>query len=129
MPYYAITVQANRRYPDSSYSKDRAAIEGLIDLLKEAKDTQEMGDIGWEIGSKGNRLLHCHFLLVSKRAPYWKLKKYQNYIKANGLYADSRSLRSVLCLNRWVAYCHKNDHKNEQDEYERTYRPPSHRLI
>lgn len=128
MPYYGLTVQSNKRH---SYSKDRAIIEGFIDLLKARKEVSEISDIFFEIGSKGNHLLHTHFLLISKRPPYLKLKVFQDYMKANAVHVDIQFLRTKLSLARWIRYCHKTDTPahNTHDAYEESWRPIRKRIL
>lgn len=126
MPYYAVTVTRNLK--SNNYSRDRHAIDSFITLLKNRKDVNELSDVHFEL-SKQNHLLHTHFMLLAKRAPYMRLKAFQDCIKDNKLNVKIESLRKHADIQKWVSYCHKSDHRNIIDDYEASIRPPSVRII
>lgn len=128
MPYYAVTVQANKR---KTFTKDKQVIEGFLDILKNRKEVSELSDIFYEIGKQGNHLLHTHFLMISSRPPYLKLKLFKDYMKKHGVHVDCQPLRKKLDLYRWTRYCHKYDRPDFSIEtaYEDSTRPIQHRIV
>lgn len=128
MPYYGITITKNER--TNNYDNDKHDIQGLIDIIKNRKENQELSDIKYELTKTNLNRLHCHFLLVAKRPPYVKLKAYDTYIKEKKLNLNAtKALKKNEAVNRWVSYCHKSDHRNILDDYENSYRPPEVRIL
>lgn len=124
MPYYATTITRNCR---NGFTKDKEAIQGLIDILHE--HGYESGHLSWEVQPNSPHLLHVHFVLAGKKMPY--IGWYRAYLEANDVYVNHQRLKTVVDLERWTSYCHKHDSDWEttEDRYEESTPVPYNRLI
>lgn len=116
---YSLTITKNTR---TSFEVDKIVIEGLLDALYQQH--YECGYIGWELTTHKPHLLHIHTTLSGPRMPY--MNKFKEYMKTHALNAKVKTLRKVEDVERWVAYCHKQDDRIEtiHDAYEESSQIP-----